>query len=117
MRAAQLRREDHGLSINEVSHKAYFDKKGRSDVPRSHHMNDMHYAKWRNDVFARDGFICQSCFRKGTVLNAHHILSWATYSSERYNVDNGISLCKDCHMETHRKHQSGLHGSFTSEAG
>jgi len=56
-------------------------------------------------------------FRKGTVLNAHHILSWATYSSERYNVDNGISLCKDCHMETHRKHQPGLHGSFTSEAG
>jgi len=51
------------------------------------------------------------------VLNAHHILSWATYSSERYNVDNGISLCKDCYMETHRKHQPGLHGSFTSEAG
>ena len=32
-------------------------------------------------------------------LHAHHITKWASASSLRYDVDNGITLCYNCHKE------------------
>ena len=38
------------------------------------------YARWRYDVFHRDGFACQHCGDdKGGNLNAHHIKSFAEH--------------------------------------
>ena len=30
-------------------------------------------------------------------LQAHHIKKWSTASTLRYEVDNGITLCRSCH--------------------
>ena len=30
-------------------------------------------------------------------VQAHHIKTWANASYLRYDVDNGITLCRDCH--------------------
>ena len=61
------------------------------------------YKAWRTSVFQRDGYTCQLCGRVGGELNAHHIKPFAKYKSLRYDINNGITLCKECHKEIHRK--------------
>lgn len=61
------------------------------------------YAAWRTAVFKRDGFKCQVCGRVGGTLNAHHIKPWADNPALRFDVKNGVTLCKDCHNRVHRK--------------
>ena len=56
------------------------------------------YKEWRKAVFERDDYTCSLCGQRGsTVLHAHHILPWQEYPILRFVVDNGITLCKDCH--------------------
>ena len=56
------------------------------------------YKQWRKAVYERDSYICQMCGdKKGGNLQAHHILPWANFKEFRYNINNGITLCKKCH--------------------
>ncbi len=56
------------------------------------------YREWRTKVFERDNYTCQSCGKKGGNLNAHHIQNFANYLELRFEISNGITLCKDCHL-------------------
>ncbi len=55
------------------------------------------YKSFRNSVFVRDDWTCQSCNLKNKTLNAHHIRRWADYPHLRYSASNGIALCEECH--------------------
>jgi hypothetical protein len=57
------------------------------------------YIKWRDNVYSRDSYTCQCCLIQGGKLNAHHIESFATNENIRLNVDNGITLSEDCHIQ------------------
>lgn len=59
------------------------------------------YINWRREVFKRDAFTCQHCFKKGTCIEAHHIKEWAKYPDLRFTVSNGLTLCKPCHRKHH----------------
>ena len=39
------------------------------------------------------------CKAKRKGLQAHHIQKWSSASALRYEVDNGITLCRRCHKE------------------
>jgi len=58
------------------------------------------YKEWRIRIFTRDCFTCQICLQIGGRLNAHHIKSWAEHPNNRFDDDNGITLCEDCHKKT-----------------
>ena len=60
------------------------------------------YANWRKAVFERDKYTCQLCMNKGGVLNAHHIKRYSDFPQFRYDVDNGVTLCKRCHRKVHK---------------
>lgn len=59
------------------------------------------YKFWRKSVFERDDYTCQSCGKRGGILNAHHIKEWAKEPKLRYLIINGITLCRDCHLSVH----------------
>ena len=65
------------------------------------------YKNWRKSVFARDDYTCQICGKRGVRLNAHHIKSYAYFPNLRFSVDNGITLCEECHKSVHRKRKGG----------
>lgn len=58
------------------------------------------YKTWRTAVFARDGFRCQICGSKH-LIQAHHIQHWRDNVELRYEVDNGVTLCRPCHLQAH----------------
>jgi len=70
------------------------------------------YKDWRIKVYKRDKFKCQmpGCKKKNRGLNAHHIQKWASASTLRYDIDNGITLCRMCHERVtgHEQHYQRL---------
>ena len=64
---------------------------------------DLDYKLWREAVFERDNYTCQMCGAKGSdgvYLTAHHIKSWRNFPELRYEIENGITLCENCHSKT-----------------
>ena len=62
---------------------------------------------WRNQVYQRDNHTCQLCNNRGGTLNAHHLNAWNAYPDERFDIDNGITLCTDCHTTFHKEYGYG----------
>lgn len=82
------------------------------------------YKQWRAYVFSRDGWTCQTCGLRGhgRDIEAHHITTikellnkvqiksvgfddryfLAMSIPEMFDVSNGVTLCKHCHIETHK---------------
>lgn len=62
------------------------------------------YDEWRTLVFRRDNYTCQKCGAHSgaghaVALAAHHMDCFADFPEKRLDVDNGITLCKECHHE------------------
>lgn len=58
------------------------------------------YKEWREAVFNRDDWTCQICGDRGGELNADHIKKFADFPDIRFDVDNGRTLCRECHLMT-----------------
>lgn len=63
--------------------------------------------KWLREVYKRDNYTCQCCGKNNTKLNAHHLNSFNWDKENRADVDNGVTLCKDCHVEFHKQYGYG----------
>ncbi len=68
------------------------------------------YISWRHAVFTRDGYTCQEC-KSQINIEAHHVKTWAAYPALRFDVANGLTLCKRCHAEKHPYLKAGCDGS------
>lgn len=92
------------ISLAETGSKSHFWIDGRTpENIRIRHSIDT--SLWRNAVFFRDNYVCQKCrdYTKKK-LNAHHIKNFSSFPELRFAIDNGITLCEDCHKEFHRKY-------------
>lgn len=73
-------------------------------------LNGQNLHDWRVKVYERDNYTCQACGLKEEVsgnLNAHHLNGWNWAVEERFDIDNGITLCVDCHKSFHRGYGRG----------
>lgn len=77
--------------------------KGGAREQRKREMIGYKYKDWRNAVFSRDNWTCQMCGKRGVYLEADHIQPWCAFPDLRYEVDNGRTVCRPCHMslDTH----------------
>lgn len=73
----------------------YYDKE---DTKFRH---SLEYREWRKKVFERDEYTCKHCGCVDARLNAHHLDGYNWCEEGRIDVDNGITLCEDCHKEFH----------------
>lgn len=88
-------------------------KNGKTDLRRMIE-SLFEYRQWRSDIFTRDNFTCQKCTKRGGKLNAHHIKAFSKIISENniktveqalnceelWNINNGETLCEECHKQT-----------------
>jgi hypothetical protein len=77
------------------------------------------YSEWRLKIFERDRFMCKYCNKSKCYLHAHHLEPFAEIVNryriknteeamnckELWDINNGITLCKDCHYELHKKNK------------
>jgi len=74
------------------------------------------YSNWRRTVYIRDEYTCQVCGQKHIDIVAHHIKSFADYPTLRFDPENGIVLCRACHLSLHRRANKGRGGCKTNQA-
>lgn len=67
--------------------------------------NRKEYRNWRNAVYRKDNWTCQNCGEHCDSKNivAHHIKDWDNFPELRYDVKNGIVLCRVCHKIRHQE--------------
>lgn len=59
------------------------------------------HRQWRLKVLTRDNNTCQECGSKEQ-LHVHHIREFSFFPQDRYEIHNGITLCKECHNRLHK---------------
>jgi hypothetical protein len=76
----------------------------KGGISRDKHVST-EYIHWRKKVFERDNYTCQNkeCNKRGVYLEPHHIKSWVKYPKLRYEINNGLTLCRECHKLTRKR--------------
>lgn len=69
--------------------------------------DDYLYIRWAKAVKNRDFHCCQLCGFVGGDLNSHHLNAWNSYPDQRYDMDNGVTLCFGCHERFHAIYGKG----------
>ena len=63
--------------------------------------------KWSKQTMERDNYTCQICNQLRGNLNAHHLNGWNAFPEQRFDLDNGVTLCNDCHKDFHSQYGYG----------
>lgn len=81
----------------------------------NHALRNSQWDDWREKVFERDEYTCQECGLhsgngKAVKLHPHHIHYVKKCVDENkldliYDIDNGVTLCEECHKIIHGKKQ------------
>ena len=70
------------------------------------------YKEWRQAVYEKDNFTCQCCGKtiNEIMINAHHIVNFSDNEELRYDVNNGIFLCEECHSVSYLESFHSIYG-------
>lgn len=71
-----------------------------SEIDKIRYSSEM--KTWRKKVYIRDNYTCQKCKIRGGRLCSHHIENFSSVEELRFDIDNGIILCKEHHNQFHK---------------
>ncbi len=93
--------QEHRKKLGEVrkGEKSHFWKGGVTEINKKIR-SSLEYRFWREAVFQRDNWTCVFCLVKGGRLNADHIKPFSLFPELRFAIDNGRTLCHQCHKTT-----------------
>lgn len=96
------------VGINPIDNKIEIttNKKFSWEKKNKDYRKSVLYKEWRKFVFERDNYTCKLCNKIGEELEAHHIKYFKDYKDLRYDLNNGITLCKKCHRELHKQERN-----------
>lgn len=104
-----IKREiDSQKSLFPPSGESHWNWKGGVTDENHRQRESYEYRQWRKSVFERDNYTCQVCGASGGELNAHHIKPFSVYPDLRFDVSNGLTLCKQCHINVHKTEREWL---------
>lgn len=94
----------YGFNKMDYKGKKHWNWKGGITSENKRQRGTANYVKWRNKVFERDNYVCQNCGIKNgkgktVYLEAHHIKSFALFKKIRFEITNGVTYCRKCHIE------------------
>jgi len=87
------------IGLARTGNKAYqwIEDRTKVKLNEQRHWSREH-KKWRTAVFTRDNFRCKISNKDCCAyIEAHHILAWRDYEELRFNINNGITLCRVHH--------------------
>lgn len=98
--------ENHKKKLSASHQKIPFENwKGFSTSNETRIRLSQEFKKWREYIYQRDNYTCQECYICGGILHSHHIYPFSKYPKLRFDVDNGITLCKQCHLKIKLKEE------------
>lgn len=65
--------------------------------------------RWKRAVRYRDKYRCRRCGTRQSSevrLDAHHVVPGSNSIELRFDITNGVSLCRDCHTWVHSKNNA-----------
>lgn len=77
----------------------HYNWKGGKGTENNKIHGSVEYKNWRKSVFQRDNYTCQVCLRRGVYLEAHHKKPFNKFPNLRFVVENGVTLCRECHKK------------------
>lgn len=76
-----------------------------SNEDRTKREDKIKLSVWAKAVKTRDNWKCVVCGKsKPTKLEAHHLDSYLAHKDSRFEVNNGVTLCRSHHTDFHKKY-------------
>jgi hypothetical protein len=81
--------------------RSHLYKSSLSEADRLVGRNIPEVREWRRLVYERDDYACQVCGERGRKIQAHHLHPWAVRPELRFDLSNGVTVCRVHHKQFH----------------
>ncbi len=89
-------------NVSKYRGEKHFNYKGGTYRGEQTKRNWAVYIQFKKEVHSRDKGKCLLCNERKK-LDVHHLIPWCQNEELRFSTDNGISLCRECHREVHKR--------------
>ncbi len=86
-----------------------------SRTDKLRHDNWGELKEWSKKILRRDKYTCRICNKKGGDLEVHHIFPLGRFPELISDIDNGLTLCKECHIKQNAQSIKDLMDSIFKE--
>jgi len=104
-----IRREAKHIKNVGYFHPACYDKRLKKDLEKQAD------ALWRIAVFNKWGYYCAFCAHEAYC--AHHHFRKGNHPELRYEINNGIPICRECHAKIHNSDPKVMEADIKQQRG